>query len=34
MFTIAQIKKAHSKVKSGEDFPVYIQDLIALGVQG
>ena len=34
MFTIAQIKEAHSKVKSGADFPIYIQDLIALGVQG
>ena len=34
MFTIAQIKEAHSKVKSGEDFPAYIQDLIALGVLG
>lgn len=34
MFTIAQIKEAHSKVKSGADFPVYIQDLITLGVQG
>ncbi|TRX16058.1 DUF1398 domain-containing protein [Flavobacterium franklandianum] len=34
MFTIAQIKEAHSKVKSGADFPVYIQDLIELGVQG
>lgn len=34
MFTITQIKEAHSKVKSGEDFPSYIQDLIALGVQG
>lgn len=34
MFTIAQIKEAHSKVKSGADFPTYIQDLIALGVQG
>ena len=34
MFTIAQIKEAHSKVKSGADFPAYIQDLIALGVQG
>jgi uncharacterized protein YbcV (DUF1398 family) len=34
MFTIAQIKEAHSKVKSGEDFPAYIQDLIELGVQG
>jgi len=32
MFTIDQIQAAHSKVKSGADFPVYIQDLIALGV--
>jgi len=34
MFTIAQIKEAHSRVKSGADFPAYIQDLIALGMQG
>jgi len=34
MFTIAQIKQAHSKVKTGEDFPAYIQDIIQLGVQG
>lgn len=34
MFTIAQIKEAHAKVKSGADFPAYIQDLIALGVKG
>lgn len=34
MFSIAQIKEAHSKVKSGADFPAYIQDLIAIGVQG
>jgi uncharacterized protein YbcV (DUF1398 family) len=34
MFTIAQIKEAHSKVKSGADFPIYIQDLIELGVKG
>lgn len=32
MFTIEQIKEAHSKVKSGADFPKYIQDLIQLGV--
>jgi|SRR6218665_2289878 len=31
-FTIDQIKAAHSKVKSGADFPSYIQDLIQLGV--
>lgn len=34
MFTIDQIKAAHAKVKSGADFPNYIQDLIQLGVQG
>lgn len=32
MFTIEQIKTAHSKVKSGADFPVYIQDIKKLGV--
>jgi uncharacterized protein YbcV (DUF1398 family) len=32
MFTLDQIKAAHSKVKSGADFPNYIQDLIQLGV--
>ena len=33
MFTIEQIKAAHSKVKSGADFPNYVQDLIKLGVK-
>lgn len=32
MFTIGQIKQAHSKVKSGADFPAYIQALKTLGV--
>jgi len=32
MFTLEQIKTAHSKVKSGADFPAYVQALIALGV--
>ena len=32
MFTIQQIKEAHSRVKSGADFPKYMQDIIALGV--
>lgn len=32
MFTPDQIKAAHAKVKSGADFPNYIQDLITLGV--
>lgn len=27
MFTLFQIKEAHSKVKSGADFPAYIQEL-------
>lgn len=34
MFNIEQIKEAHSKVKSGTDFPNYIQELIGLGVLG
>jgi uncharacterized protein YbcV (DUF1398 family) len=32
MFTIEAIKAAHAKVKSGVDFPGYIQDIIKLGV--
>jgi uncharacterized protein YbcV (DUF1398 family) len=32
MFTLHQIKEAHSKVKSGADFPQYLYDIIALGV--
>ena len=32
MFTVEQIKKAHGKVKSGADFPAYIQDIKKLGV--
>lgn len=32
MFTIDQIKAAHSKVKSGADFPNYIQEIKKLGV--
>lgn len=32
MFTIAQIQEAHSGVKSGADFPKYVQELIGLGV--
>lgn len=34
MFTIEQIKQAHAKVKTGADFPRYIQDIIQLGVTG
>ena len=33
MFQLNQIKEAHSKVKSGADFPKYVQDLIKLGVK-
>lgn len=33
MFTIQDIQAAHSKVKSGADFPNYIRDLIKLGVK-
>ncbi|MBK8808958.1 MAG: DUF1398 domain-containing protein [Bacteroidales bacterium] len=32
MFTVEQIIAAHSKVKSGSDFPAYIKDLKKLGV--
>lgn len=32
MFTLQEIKDAHSKVKSGADFPSYIQDLKNLGL--
>ncbi len=32
MFHLEEIKEAHSKVKTGSDFPKYIQDLIKLGV--
>ncbi|RYU91791.1 DUF1398 domain-containing protein [Emticicia agri] len=32
MFTLNQIKEAHAQVKSGADFPKYIQDLSALGI--
>ena len=32
MFTIQQIHEAHAKVKSGADFPKYMQDIIALSV--
>ena len=32
MFSVEQIKQAHSKVKSGADFPVYIKDIKRLGV--
>ncbi len=32
MFTIEQIKAAHSKVKSGADFPAYIKEIKELGV--
>lgn len=33
IFELKEIKEAHSKVKSGADFPNYIQDLIKLGVK-
>lgn len=33
MFQLININTAHSKVKSGTDFPNYIQDLIKLGIK-
>ena len=32
MFSVDQLKTAHSKVKSGADFPAYIQKIKSLGV--
>ncbi len=32
MFTLQQIHDAHAQVKSGADFPRYMQDLITLGI--
>ncbi|HTN47633.1 MAG TPA: DUF1398 family protein [Flavipsychrobacter sp.] len=32
MFTVEQIKQAHSKVKTGVEFPAYIEDIKELGV--
>lgn len=32
MFTIEQIRSAHAKVKSGADFPAYVQELKQLGI--
>ncbi len=34
MFTSEQIKTAHSKMKSGADFPSYINNIKLLGVTG
>lgn len=33
MFELKDIKEAHSKVKSGSDFPGYVQALIQLGIK-
>ncbi|MGV3698182.1 DUF1398 domain-containing protein [Flavobacterium sp.] len=32
MFTTDEVKAAHSKVKSGADFPAYIQEIKKMGV--
>ena len=32
MFTVQQIKAAHSKVKTGADFPRYVQEIKAFGL--
>lgn len=32
MFTVEQIKAAHSRVKSGADFPEYIKEIKSLGI--
>ncbi len=33
MFTLEAIKATHAKVKTGADFPRYVQDMKALGVR-
>ena len=33
MFQLNEITDAHSKVKTGADFPAYIQDLLKIGVK-
>lgn len=33
MFELKDITEAHSKIKSGADFPNYVQDLIRLGIK-
>ena len=32
MFTLEQIAQTHAKIKTGADFPRYVQDLKALGM--
>ncbi len=32
MFTLQQLKAAHARVKTGADFPIYIQEIKALGL--
>lgn len=34
MFTVEQIEQAHAKVRSGADFPKYIQEIKEMGVTG
>ena len=34
MFTLNEIKTAHAKVKSGADYPAYVQEIIQIGVTG
>ncbi len=33
MFDLKEIKEAHAKVKTGADFPRFVQELIKLGVK-
>jgi len=34
MFTLSGIREAHSKVKSGADYPAFVQEIIKMGVAG
>lgn len=33
MFTLPQLKAAHAKVKTGADFPAYVQEIKQMGLQ-
>jgi len=34
MFTLNELKAAHSKVKSGADYPAFVQEIIKIKVAG
>ena len=32
MFTVEQVRQAHSKIRNGSDFPAYVRDIQLIGV--